>query len=204
MNIIEDLYYGKICPVEDIQPKSERYSSLSNEIGDEREHFASKLPEEDRKRFKKWNELVFKYEGMLEYANFEYGFRLGSILTLATFSEERDHKEIEEVQPGEKDTVILLDILADKRMETEIDALSLNDSYYQDCIKQQEKAYAEMDSLIDSLRLNKKQRLVFNQALSANNAVGAAYGEVAYSEVAYRLGFRDGMQFSSEIKRIKY
>lgn len=198
MNVIEDLYNGKICPVEDIQPKRERYRSLANEIGDEREYFASKLPEEDRERFKKWNELVFKYEGMFEYANFEYGFRLGSILTLATFSEERDHKEIGEVQPGEKDAVVLLDILADKRMETEIDAASLNDSYYQDCIKQQEKAYDEMDNLINSLRLNKKQRLIFNQALSANNAVGAAYGEVAY-----RLGFRDGIQFSSEIKRIK-
>ena len=97
MSIIEELYNGQVCPVEDIQPKNKRYRSLTNEIGDEREYFASKLLEDDKERFNKWNELVFKYEGMFEYTNFEYGFRLGSILTLATFSEERDHKEIGEV-----------------------------------------------------------------------------------------------------------
>ena len=198
MSIIEDLYNGKVCPIEDIRPKNEKCRPLANEIGDEREYFASKLPEEDKERFEKWNRFVLKYEGMVEYANFEYGFRLGSMLTLATFSEERDYKEIEEVQASEKDTVNLLDILADKRMETEIDAASLNDSNYQSCIKQQDKAFGQMDSLIKTLALNKQQKLIFNQAISANNAVGTAYGEIAY-----RLGFRDGIQFSSEIKRIK-
>ena len=198
MNVIEDLYNGKVCPVEDIRPKNEKYRPLANEIGDEREYFASKLSEEDKERYEKWNGLVFKYEGMVEYANFEYGFRLGAMLTFATFSEERDHKEIEEDQSDEEDMVSLLDILANKRMEMEIDAASLNDLHYQECIEKQGEAFNQMDSLIKTLGLNKQQRLIIDQAISVNTAVGAAYGEIAY-----RLGFRDGMQLSSEIKRIK-
>ena len=65
-------------------------------------------------------------------------------------------------------------------------------------LAEQDKAFSQMDSLIGTLDLDKQQKAIFNQAISANNAVGAAYGEAAY-----RLGLRDGIRLSSELKEIK-
>ena len=198
MGIIEELYNGKVCPVEDIIPQDAQYRPLSDDIGNERMYFASRLSAEDQERFEKWNSLVFRYEEIVEYANFEYGFRLGAMLTLETFCGERGPTENEEDQQGKKNTESLLNVLADKRMETKIDIVVESDRYYQSTLAEQDKAFSQMDSLIDTLGLDKQQKAIFNQAISANNAVGAAYGEAAY-----RLGLRDGIRLSSELKEIK-
>ena len=198
MGIIEELYNGKVCPVEDIIPQDAQYRSLADDIGNERMYFVSRLSAEDQERFEKWNSLVFRYEEIVEYANFEYGFRLGALLTLETFCGERGQTENEEIQQGETDTESLLNVLADKRMETKIDIVVESDQYYQSTLAEQDKAFSQMDSLMGTLGLNKQQRAIFNQAISANNAVGAAYGEAAY-----RFGLRDGIRLSSELKKIK-
>ena len=198
MGIIEDLYNGKVCPTEDIIPQDIQYRPLANDIGNERKYFASRLSAEDQERFEKWNSLVFRYEEMVEYANFEYGFRLGALLTLETFCGERGQTENEEDQQSETDTESLLNLLADKRMETKIDIVVESDRYYQSTLEEQDKAFSQMDSLIGALGLDKQQRAVFNQAISANNAVGAAYGEAAY-----RFGLCDGIRLSAEIKKTR-
>ena len=198
MGIIEELYNGKVCPVEDIIPQDAQYRPLADDIGNERMYFASRLSAEDQERFEKWNSLVFRYEEMVEYANFEYSFRLGAMLTLETFCGERGQAENEEDQQNETDTESLLNLLADKRMETKIDIVVESDRYYQSTLVEQDKAFSQMDSLIGKLDLDKQQRAIFNQAISANNAVGAAYGEAAY-----RFGLRDGIRLSSEIKNIR-
>ena len=198
MGIIEDLYNGKVCPTEDIIPQDIQYRPLANDIGNERKYFASRLSAEDRERFEKWNSLVFRYEEMVEYANFEYGFRLGAMLTLETFCGERGQAENGKDQQSETDTESLLNLLADKRMETKIDIVVESNRYYQSTHVEQDKAFSQMDSLIGTLGLDKQQRAVFNQAISANNAVGAAYGEAAY-----RSGLRDGIRLSYEIKKIR-
>lgn len=80
MSLIEKLYNGNLLPIEEVIPPNAAYRPLTDEIGKEREYFAGLLSAEDREKFDKWNKKVFQYEEMVEFANFEYGFRLGAML----------------------------------------------------------------------------------------------------------------------------
>lgn len=51
----------------------------------EREYFRGILSAEDKERYEKWNETIFRYENITEYANFAQGFRLGATLTSEIF-----------------------------------------------------------------------------------------------------------------------
>ena len=85
MSVLERLYMGNLCPVEEAVPHDTEYRTLSNKIGEEREYFEGILSAEDRERFEKWNTMVFRYEDITEYANFAQGFRLGAMLTSEIF-----------------------------------------------------------------------------------------------------------------------
>lgn len=85
MNILEALYNGHICPVENVIPSSPNYRPIVEEISKGREYFLSRLSDEDKKRFEIWNQKVFQYEEMVEYANFAYGFKLGIMLWYEVF-----------------------------------------------------------------------------------------------------------------------
>lgn len=86
MSILERLYMGNLCPIEEAIPPDADYRSLSNKIGDEREYFEGILSAEDKERFEKWNMMIFRYEDMTEFANFTQGFRLGAMLAFEIFS----------------------------------------------------------------------------------------------------------------------
>lgn len=84
-SLLERLYMGNLCPIEEAVPHSAEYRTLSNKIGEEREYFEGILPPEDKERFEKWNMMIFRYEDLTEYANFAQGFRLGAMLTSEIF-----------------------------------------------------------------------------------------------------------------------
>lgn len=86
MSILERLYIGNLCPIEEAIPLDADYRSLSDKIGEEREYYEGILSAEDRERFEKWNMMIFRYEGMEKYANFTQGFRLGVMLAIEVFS----------------------------------------------------------------------------------------------------------------------
>ena len=90
MSVIEEFYNGDLCPVEHMIPKNENYRSLCRKIGDEREYFEGILSDADRERFKKWNELVYEYEKMVEFTNFSNGLRIGLMLGFEVFYREED------------------------------------------------------------------------------------------------------------------
>ena len=85
MSVLERLYMGNLCPVEEAVPHDTGYRFLSNKIDGEREYFRGILSAEDKERFEKWNEMIFRYEDITEYANFAQGFRLGATLTSEIF-----------------------------------------------------------------------------------------------------------------------
>lgn len=87
MSILERLYNGNLCPIEEAIPPDKDYRSLLNEIGNEREYFAGIFSVEDKGRFEEWNRKIFRYEEMVEYENFSYGFRLGVMLAHEVFAE---------------------------------------------------------------------------------------------------------------------
>ena len=80
MSILDDLYSGRIYPLEKIIPKDPNYRSVSNEIGELRKFFREKTAPEDKEKFNRWNQLIHEAHYMECYENFAYGFRLGALL----------------------------------------------------------------------------------------------------------------------------
>ena len=61
-------------------------------------------------------------------------------------------------------------------------------------LTEQNKAFSQLKKI----GLGKQQNDIIDRAISANNAVGAAYGAVAC-----RLGLQDGIQLAFEVKEAK-
>ena len=87
MSVLERLYMGTLCPLEENISNNADYHSLLDKIRTERDYFEGILSEENRERFEKWNMMIFRYEDMTKYAKFTQGFRLGAMLTSEIFSE---------------------------------------------------------------------------------------------------------------------
>ncbi len=86
ISILEELYMGTLCPLEENVCNDADYNSLLDKIRTERNYFEGILPEENRKRFEEWNMMIFNHEDMTKYARFKQGFRLGAMLTSEIYS----------------------------------------------------------------------------------------------------------------------
>lgn len=93
MSILEDLYNGRIYPLEEIVPKEKNYRSISKEAGVFREYFREKIAQEDKEKFNQWDTLVHDTHDMECYANFSYGFRLGILLLINVLTDYEPTKE---------------------------------------------------------------------------------------------------------------
>ena len=92
-----------------------------------------------------------------------------------------------------KKTKSLLDLLVRLRTYKVLDRASEKNRYYRTTLKEQDKAYDELDKA----GLSREQKRIVDKALSALNANGAAYGKVAY-----RLGLHDGIRLMSEVHKL--
>ena len=90
MSVLERLYMGILCPLEESVCNDADYHSLLDEIRTERDYFEGILSEENKERFEKWNMMIFRHEDMTKYARFAQGFRLGAILASEIFSGSED------------------------------------------------------------------------------------------------------------------
>ena len=91
-----------------------------------------------------------------------------------------------------KKTKSLLDLLVRLRTYKVLDRAAEKNRYYRTTLKEQDKAYDELDKA----GLSREQKRIVDKALSALNANGAAYGKVAY-----RLGLHDGIRLMSEVHK---
>ena len=87
----------------------------------------------------------------------------------------------------------LLEIIALHRTERDLDKAVDKDKDYQEALAQQQEAFDKLEEL----NLTAEQKKVFDQVITANNHVGAMYGEVAY-----RVGMEDGIRLRMEIEDI--
>lgn len=92
-----------------------------------------------------------------------------------------------------KKTKSLLELLVRLRTYKVLDRAAEKNRYYRTTLKEQDKAYDELDKA----GLSREQKRIVDRALSALNANGAAYGKVAY-----RLGLHDGIRLMSEIHKL--
>lgn len=93
-----------------------------------------------------------------------------------------------------KDKDNLLDILVKTRTIKALDEAVNKSSAYQETLKWQDKAF----DTLDKAGLSNQQKSIVDNALSAANDCGAAYGAVAY-----RLGLQDGIRLAYEVKEFE-
>lgn len=87
----------------------------------------------------------------------------------------------------------LLEIIAEHRTGKNLDKAVRKDNEYQEALTQQKEVFDRMDAL----ELTAEQKKVIDCAITANNHVGAMYGEVAY-----RIGMEDGIRLRLELEEI--
>ncbi len=87
----------------------------------------------------------------------------------------------------------LLEIIAEHRTGKNLDEAVRKDKEYQEALVQQKEVFDRMDAL----ELTAEQKKVIDCAITANNHVGAMYGEVAY-----RIGLEDGIRLCMEMDEI--
>lgn len=92
---------------------------------------------------------------------------------------------------AEKKSKSLLDIFVKTRTVKALDRAASRSRVYQDTLKRQDTAFDRLDNA----GLSKEQKAIVDNAISAANDCGAAYGVVAY-----RLGLQDGIRLVSEVK----
>lgn len=194
MTLIEKLYHGMIRPSEHIVQKKEEYRSLIMKIGIEKAYFTGIMQEANRERFRNFNNLLNRYEGMCEYANFESGFRWGFKLAQEIFNSETEQTDVLQNEPDME----LLDILIKKRTEAELDERVKKDPNWIKDKEMQGKAEKLMDDMIKSMGFTHEQVNTYHRVLDAGNAVSAAH-----SEVAYKLELSDGIKLLFEMKAMK-
>ena len=91
-----------------------------------------------------------------------------------------------------KKTGSLLELLAQIRTQKALDRAVRRDKYYRTTLKEQDKAYDELDKA----GLGKEQKRIVDEVFSALNANEAACGKVAY-----KLGLQDGIRLMSEVNK---
>lgn len=86
MSILERLYMGTLCPLEESICHDADYHSLLDKIRTERRYFEGILSEENKERFEEWNMMIFRHEDITKYERFAQGFRLGAMLASEIYS----------------------------------------------------------------------------------------------------------------------
>lgn len=88
----------------------------------------------------------------------------------------------------------LLEIIAEHRTGDDLDEIVRKDKGYQEALEQQQTTF----DMLNKIELTNEQKRVVDQAISANNHVGAMYGEAAY-----RVGMEDGIRIRLEMEEIR-
>lgn len=87
----------------------------------------------------------------------------------------------------------ILDELIHLRTGRPLEDALKEDRGYQDALRYQDKAFAKLEKI----KWSRKQHRIIDNAISADNACGAAYGAIAY-----RLGLEDGIRLVRELMSI--
>lgn len=86
-------------------------------------------------------------------------------------------------------TKSLLELLAKIRTHKALDRAARKNSYYRTTLREQDKAFAELQKA----GLSKEQKRIVDRVFCSLTASGAAY----------RLGMRDGIRLMSELSKVR-
>lgn len=88
-SILDELFYGNVCPSEDSWSCTEEVKELSGDIADHHENLRKSLADEQREVLDKLNDCQTELEDIAERALFAYAFKIGMRLALEVFCTEK-------------------------------------------------------------------------------------------------------------------
>lgn len=189
MNILKELYNGKIYPFETVVPKDAEYYPLSRKIAEARKYLLSKLPQKDKDRLEKYDNMVYETEIMLNYAYFETGYKLGAELIYEGLAAERGRQDRDGSFEG------TADIPLDKNLREIIGRMLRGDQNYQEAVRMQREAWKD----IEDAGLNDIQRKAVERLAATADCCAEAYGRAAYMQ-----GLKDGAKLSAKPEPPEY
>lgn len=88
-SIIEDLYYGKLYPSEQIVPNDPRYRMLNQQISEMMQLWRQKLSEEDFRQLEAMLDLQGESNSIHNKATFVQGFKMGASMMIEVLNEKK-------------------------------------------------------------------------------------------------------------------
>ena len=87
-SIINELWYGNIIPQEDSRTNSKEMKALLSYMSRHHEHLEKSFTDEQKETFEKFHDCWSEYASLAEAAIFEYAFKLGMQIAIATLTEQ--------------------------------------------------------------------------------------------------------------------
>lgn len=84
-NFLEELYYGKLCPSEQIVSDDPKYRALNRQISEMMQMWRRKLSEEDFRQLEAMLDLQGESNALHNMATFVQGFKLGASMMIEVF-----------------------------------------------------------------------------------------------------------------------
>ena len=88
-SILDELFYGNVCPSEDSWSCTDEVKELSGFIADHHDSLRKALTDEQRELFDKLNDCQTELEDIAERALFSYAFKLGMRIAFEVFCAEK-------------------------------------------------------------------------------------------------------------------
>ena len=89
-NILEELWYGNIDPMEQSTGKCRSIKELIKLMGRNRDRLCDSMTAEQRETLAKYDDCVNEMHSIMELKIFTYAFRLGGRFMLATLTDGRE------------------------------------------------------------------------------------------------------------------
>ena len=88
-SILDELFYGNVCPSEDSWSCTKEVKGLSGYIADHHDNLRASLTDEQREVLDKLNDCQTELEDIAERALFAYAFKLGMRIAFEVFGTEK-------------------------------------------------------------------------------------------------------------------
>ena len=85
-SILDELFYGNVCPSEDSWSYTDEVKELSGYIADHHDNLRKSLTDEQREVLDKLNDCQTELEDIAERALFAYAFKLGMRIAFEVFA----------------------------------------------------------------------------------------------------------------------
>ena len=89
-SILEELFYGNICPNTDCRSHDKETKQLMGYIADHHDNLLSTLNDQQKEILKKFDDCYNELTDINEREIFSYAFKLGARIMLAVVSEKED------------------------------------------------------------------------------------------------------------------